>query len=226
MFAYIRVSSVQSLSCVQLFVTPWTAAHQVSLSFRISQGLLKLMSIESVMSSNHLILCYPLLLLPAIFPSIRVFSNQPVLPFRWPKYWSFSFSINPTNEYSGLISFRMDQLDLLPVQGTLKSLLQHHSSKPSILQCSAFFMVQLSHPYMMTGKTIALTRQTFVGKVMSLLFNMQSRLVTAFLSRSKHLLISWLQSLSAVNLVPQNIKSVTLSIASPSICMKRWDQML
>ena len=144
------------------------------------------------MSSNHLILCHPLLLLPSILPSIRVFSNESVLHIRWPKYWSFSFSISPSNEYSGLISFRIDRLDLLSVQGILKSLLQHHSSKVSILQCSAFFLVQLSHPHMTTGKTIALTRQTFVGKIMSLLFNMLSNLVIAFLPRSKCLLISWL----------------------------------
>ena len=150
------------------------------------------MSIESVMPSNHLILCRPLLLLPSVFPSIRVFSNESVLHIRWPKYWSFSVSISPYNEYSGLISFRMDWLDLLAVQWTLKSLLQHYTSKASILQCSAFFMVQHSHPYMTTGKTIALTRWTFVSKVMSLLFNMLSRLVIAFLPRSKHLLISWL----------------------------------
>ena len=150
------------------------------------------------MPSNHLILCRPLLLLPSIFPSIRVFSSESALRIRWPKYWSFSFSISPSNEHPGLISFRMDWLDLLAVQGTLKSLLQHHSSKPSILLCSAFFIVQLSHPYMTTGKTVALTRWTFVDKVMSLLFNMLSRLVITFLPRSKHLLISWLQSPSAV----------------------------
>ena len=163
------------------------------------------MSIVSVMPSNHLILCHPLLLLPSIYPSIRVFSNESVLHLRWPKYWSFSFSISPSNDYSGLISFRIDWLDLLAVQGTLKSLLQHHSSKASILQCSAFFMVQLSHPYMATGKTIALTRQVFVGKVISLLFNILSRLVIAFLPRSKRLLISWLQSPSAVILEPKKI---------------------
>ena len=156
------------------------------------------------MPSNHLILCYPFLLLPSIFPSIRVFSNESVLPIRWPKYWSFSFNISPSSEYLGLISFRMDWFDLLTVQGTLKSLHQHHSSKASILQHSAFFVVQLSHPYMTTGKTIALTRQTFVGKVMSLLFNMLSRVVINFLPRSKCLLISWLQSLSAVILEPKN----------------------
>ena len=153
----------------------------------------KLMSIEWVMPSNHLILCCPLLLPPSIFPSIRVFSNESVLHSRWPKYWSFHFSISPSNEYSGLISFRMDWLDLLAVQGTLKSLLQHHTSKESILWCSAFFIVQLSHQYMTNGKTIALTRWTFVGTVISLLFNMPSRLVTTFLPRSKRLLISWLQ---------------------------------
>ena len=176
------------------------------------------MSIESVMPSNHLTLCHPLLLPPSIFPSIRVFSNESVLHIRWPKYWSFSFSISPSNEYSGLISFRMDWLDLFAVQDTLKSLLQHHSSKASILQLSAFFMVQLAHPYMTTGKKIALTRQTFVGKIMSLLFNRLSRLFIAFLPRSKHLLMSWLQSPSAVILEPKKIKSVTVSIISPSIC--------
>ena len=197
-----QLSSVQSLSCVQLFVTPWTAAHQASLSISNSWSLLKLMSIKSVMPSNHLLLCHPLLPLPSIFPRIRVFSNEPVLCIRWPKYWSFRFNISPSNEYSGLISFRMDWLDLLAVQGTLKSFLQHRSSKASILCHSAFFIVQLSHPYMTTGKTIALTKWTFVGKVMSLLFSMLSRLVIAFLPRSKHLLISWLQSPSAVILEP------------------------
>ena len=166
-----------------------SAAHQASLSVTNSQRLLKLMPITSVMTSNHLILCHPLLLPPSIFPSIRVFSSESVLHIRWPKYWSFSFSISPSSEYSGLISFRMDWLDLLAVQGTLRSLLQHHSSKASILRCSAFFIVQLSHPYMTTEKTIALTRWTFVGKVMSLIFNMLSRLVIAFLSS---FLISWL----------------------------------
>ena len=159
-----------------------------SLSITNSQSLLKLMFIESVMPSNHLILCHPLFLPPSIFPSIRVFSNEPVLHIRWPKYWSFSFSISPSNEYSGLISFRMDLLSLLTVQGTLKSPLQHHSSKASILWCSAFLIVQFSHPYMTTGKTIAFTRWTFVGKVMSLLFNILSRLVITFLPRSKRLL--------------------------------------
>ena len=190
------ISSVVQ-SCPTLW-TPWTAACQASLSLTNSQSLLRLMSIKSVMPSNHLILCCPLLLLPSIFPSIRVFSNKSVLHIRWAKYWSFSFNISPSSEYSGLISFRMDWLDLLAVQGTLKSLFQHHSSKASILQCSAFFIVQLSHPYMTTGKTIALTRWTFVHKVISLLYNMLSRLVKAFLPRSKHLLISWLQSPSTV----------------------------
>ena len=170
------------------------------------------------MPSSHLIFCRPLLLLPPIPPSIRVFSNESTLRMRWPKYWSFSFSIIPSKEHPGLISFRMDWLDLFAVQGTLKSLLQHHSSKASILQRSAFFTVQLAHPYMTTGKTIALTRRTFVGKVMCLLFNMLSRLVITFLPRSKCLLISWLQSQSAVNLEPKKIKYVTFSIVSPSIC--------
>ena len=178
-------SSVQSLSRVQLFATPWIAARQASLSITNSQSSLKLMSIESVMPSSHLILCHPLLLLPPIPPSIKVFSNESTLCMRWPKYWSFSFSISPSNEHRGLISFRMDWLDLLAVQGTLKSLLQHHSSKASILWCSAFFIVQLSHPYTTTGKTIALTRRTFVRKEMSRFFNMLSRLVITFLSRSK-----------------------------------------
>ena len=179
-------------------MSPWTAEHQASLSITNSRSLLKSVSIESVMPSNHLIFCRPLLLLPPVFPSIRVFSNESVLCIRQPKYWSFSFSISPSNEHPGLISFRMDCLDLLAVQGTLKSLLYHYSSKASILRCSAFFTVQLSHPYTTAGKTIALTRQTLVGKVMSLLFNILSRLVITFLPRSKHLLISWLQSPSAV----------------------------
>ena len=195
--------SVQSLSCVRLFATPWIQACHASLSITNSQGLLKLMPIKSVMPSSHLILCRPLLLLPPIPPSIRVFSSESVLHIRWPKYWSFSLKISPSSEHPGLISFRMDWLDLLSVQGTLKSLLQHHSSKAPIFRCSTFFTVQLSHPYMTTGKTIALTRRTFVGKVMSLLFNMLSMLVITFLPRSKHLLISWLQSLSAVILEPQ-----------------------
>ena len=173
------------------------------------------MSIVSVMPSNHLILCHPLLLLPSIFPSIRVFSNESALRMRWPKYWSFSFNISLSNKYPGLISFRMDWLDRLAVQGTLKSLLQHHSSKAPILWYSAFFIVQLSYPYMTTGKMIALTRRTFVGKVMSLLYNVLSRLVITFLPRSKRLLISWLQSSSAVILEPRKIKSATVSIVSP-----------
>ena len=168
-----------------------------------------------VMPSNHLILCRPLLLLPSIFPSIRVFSNELALRIRWPKYWSFSFNISPTNKHPGLISFRMDWLDLLAVQGTLKSLLQYHSSKASILLRSAFFIVQLSHSYMTTGETIALTRRTFVGKVMSLLFNMLSMLVITFLPRNKHLLISWLQSPSAVIWEPKKIKSDSLSTVCP-----------
>ena len=183
MHIYIYINSVQSLSHVRLFATSWTAAHQASLS--IFWILLRLISSKSVMPSNHLILYCPLFLLLSISPSIRVFSNESVLCIRWPKYRSFTFSISPSNEYSGLISFRMDWFDFLAVQGTLKSLLQHHSSKASILRCSAFFIVQLSHPYMTTGKTIALTRRTFVGKVMSLLFNMLSRLVITYLPRSK-----------------------------------------
>ena len=180
--------SLQSLSRVRLFETPWTAARQASLSITNSWSLLKLMSIESVMPSNHLMFCRPPLLLTSIFPSIRVFSNESALCIRWPKYGSFSFNISPSNEYPGLISFRMDWLDLLAVQGTFKSLLQHHSSKALILWRSAFFMVQLSHPYMTTTrKTIALIRWIFDGKVMSLLFNILSRLVIAFPPRSKHL---------------------------------------
>ena len=181
-------------------------------------SLLKLMSIELVMPSNHLILYHLLLLLPSIFPSIRIFSSESVFHIRWPKYWSFSFNISSSNEYLSLISFRIDWFDLLAVQATLKSLLQHHSSKASILQCSAFFTVQLSHPYVTTGKTIALTRWTFVGKILSLLFNILSRLVISFLPRSKRLLISWLQSPSAVILEPPKIKSATVSTVSPSIC--------
>ena len=178
--------------------------HQASLSITKSQSLRKLTSIQLVMPSNHLILCRPLLLLPSIFPSIRVFSDESAYHIRWPKYWSFSFNISPSNKHPGLISFRMDWLDLLAVQGTLNSLLQHQISEASILWHSVFFTVQLSHPYMTTGKTIALTRQTFVDKVMSLLFNMLSRLVTTFLPRSKRLLISWLQSPSAVILESKN----------------------
>ena len=190
-FSYLVSSVFQSFLTL---VTPWTAARQASLSITNSWSLLNLMSMELMIQSNHLTLCHPLLLLPSLFPSIRVFSNELVLCIRWPKYWSFSFSISPSNECSGLISFRMDWLDLLAVQGTLKSLLQNHSSKVSIVQHSGFFTVQLSHPYVTTGKTIALTTETFVGKVMKLLFNMLSWFVTAFLPRSKCLLISWLLS--------------------------------
>ena len=207
--------SVQLLSHDPLFATPWNAACQASLCDTNSQSLLKLISIELVKPCKHLILCHSLLLLPSIFPSIRVFSNDLALRIRWPKYWSFSLNITPSHEYSGLISFRMDWLDLLAVQGTFKSLLQHHSSKESVLWCSAFFIVQLSYPYMTIRKTIALTRQTFVGKVMSLLLNMLSRLVITFLPRSKSLSISWLHSPSAVILEPPKIKSATVS---PSIC--------
>ena len=182
------------------------------------RSLLKLMSIKSLMPSNHLILRRPFLLLPPIPPSIRVFCNDSTLRMRWPKYWSFNFSISPSNEHPALISFMTDWLGILAVQGTLKSLVQHHSSKASILQHSAFFMVQLSHPYMTTGKTIVLTRWTFVSKVMSVLFNMLSRLVIAFLPRSKCLLISWMQSPSAVIVEAKKIKSDTVSIVSPSIC--------
>ena len=214
--ASVHFSSVTQ-SCLTLY-DPWTAAHQSSLSITNSQSLLKLMSIKSVMPFNHLTLCHPLLL-PSIFSSIRVFSSESILHIRWPNYWSFSFSISPSNIHSRMISFRIDRFDFHAVQGTLKSLLQHHSSKASILWCSDFFIVQLSHPHMTTGKTKTLTRWTFVSKVMSLLFNMLSWLVIiAFLPRNKHLLISWLQSPSAVILEPKNIKSVTVSIASPSIC--------
>ena len=205
-----RFNSVQMLNRVQFFATPWTAALHASLPITNSWSSLKVMSIESVMPSSHLILCHPLPLLPSIPPSIRVFSNESTLRRRWPKYWSFSFSIIPSKEIPGLISFRMDWLGLLAVQGPLKSLLQHHSSKASILRYSACFIVQLSHPYMTTGKTIALTRWTLVSKVMSLLLNMLSRLVITFLPRSKRLLISWLQSPSAVILNPKKIKSVNV----------------
>ena len=204
-FNKLNFSSVQWLSRVQLFATPWITALQASVSITNSWPLPKLMSIQSVMPSSHLILCHFLLLLPPIPPSIRVFSNESTLCMRWPKYWSFSFSISPSNEHPGLIFFSMDWLDLLAVQGTLKNLLQPHSSKASILQRSAFFTVQLSHTYMITGKTIALTWRTFVDKVISLLFNMLSRLVITFLPRSKRLLISWLQSPSAVILEPPKI---------------------
>ena len=193
-------SSVKSLSHVRLFATPWTTARQASLSITNSLSPPKPMSFMSVMPSSHLILCRPLLLLPSVFLSIRVFSNESALCIKWPEYWSFSFNISPSNEQPGLISFRMGWLDLLAVQGTLKSLLQHHSSKASILQCSAFFIVQLSHPYMTTGKTIALTRRTFVGKVMSLLFNILSRLVITYLSMSIFI-YSCLPMLSALCLV-------------------------
>ena len=210
---------VHSLSCVQLFVTPWTAARQTSLSFTISWSLLKLMSIELMMPSNHLILCRPLLFLPSIFPSIRVFSYESAPHIRWSKYWSFSFNISPSNEYSGLISFRINWFDLLAVQGTPKSLLQCYTSKSTILRCSTFFMVQLSHPCMTTGKTIALMRRTFIGIVMSLLFNMLSRFIIGFLPRSISPLISLLQSPSAVILEPKKIVC-HISIVSPSFCHK------
>ena len=216
------ISSVQSLSCWTL--TSWTSGCQASLSITNSWSLLKLMTIELVMLSNHLILCHPLLLLLSIFTSIRVFSNESVLHTRWPKYWSFSFSISPSNDYSGLISFKMDWFYLLAVQGTLKSFLQYQSSKASIPWCSAFFIVQLSHPYMTTRKTIALTRWTFIGKVMSLLFNMLSRMVITFLPRSKWLLISWLQSPSAVILEPPKVKSL-FPLFPHLFAMKWWDPM-
>ena len=219
-----QFSSVQSLGHIRLFATPWTTAHQASLSIINSQSSPKPMSIESVMPSNHLILCRPLLLQPSVFPSIRVFSNESPLHIRWPKYWSFSFSISPSNEYSGLISFRMDLLDLPGVQGTLKSLLQHHSSKASILWHSAFFIVQLLHPHMTAGKTTALTRWTFVSKVMSLVFNMLSKLVITFLPRSKRLLISWQQSPFAVILEPPKIKSATVSTVSSPITSWQIDR--
>ena len=207
----ISISSVQSLSCAWLYATPWITAYQAPLSITNSRSSPKLMSTESVMPSSHPILCHPLFLLPPIPPSIRVLSNESTLRMRWPKYWSFSFNISPSNEHPGLIFFRMDWLDLLAVQGTLKSLFQLHSSKASTLQRSAFFIVQLSHPYMTTGKTIALTKWTFAGKVISLLLNMLSRLVIDFLPRSKCLLISWLQLPSAVILETKKIKSLTVS---------------
>ena len=218
------VVAVQSFSRVQLFVTLWTAARQASLSITNFQSLFKSMSIESVMPSNHLILYHPLLL-PSIFSSIRVFSDESAVHIRWPNYWSFSLSISPSNEYSGFISFRIDRFDLLVVQGTLKSLLQHHSSKASILRRSTFLIVQFSHRYMTTGKTIALTRQTFVGKVMSLLLNMLSRFVIAFLPRSNHLLISRLQLPSAVILESNKMKFFTVSNVSPFICHEVMGQM-
>ena len=205
-------------------VAPWTAAHQASLFFTISRSLLKLMSIESVMPSNHLILCRPLLL-TSVFPTIRVFSNESALHIKWPKYWSSGFSISPSNEYSGLISFRIDWFDILAIQGTLNSLLQHHTSKALSLWHSAFFMFQLSYPYMTTGKTITLTVWTFVGKVMSLLFNMLSRLVIVFLPRSKHLLVSWLQSPSAVILEPKKISLLLFPLFPRLFAMRWWDWM-
>ena len=214
---YCYHSSIQLLSHVNS-LQPRGLQHSRPPCPSPTPGFTQLMSIKAVMPSNYLIFCHPLLLLPSIFPRIRVFSNKSALHIRWPKYWSFSFSISPSNEHPGLISFRMDWLAFLAVQGTLKSLFQHHSSKASILQCSAFFTVQLSHPYTTTGKTIALTRRTFVDKVMSLLFNMLSRLVITFLPRSKHLLISLLQSPSTVILEPRKIKSATVSTVSPSIC--------
>ena len=214
----VTVVAAQSLSYVRLLATQWTAAHQDFLSLAISWSLLKLMSIELVMPSNPLILCCPLLFLPSIFASIRVFLNESVLHIRWPKCWSFSFSNSPSSEYSGLICFRIDWLDLLAVQGTLKSLLQHCSSKASILQHSALFMVQLSHLFMTTRKTIALTVWTFVSKVMSLLFNTLSRFVIAFLSRCKCLSILWLQSPSTVILETKKIKSATVPTFFPCIC--------
>ena len=214
---YIHLNKVQSLSRVLLFANPWIAARQASLSITNSRSSLKLTSIQLVMPSSHIILCRPLYLLPPTPSSIRVFSNESTLCMRCLKYWSFSFSIIPSKEHPGLISFRMDWFDLLAVHGTFKSLLQHHSSKASILWCSAFFTVQLSHPYITTGKTTALTKRTFVGKVMSLLLNMLSRLVITFLPRSKRLLISWLQSPSAVILEPPKIKSNTVCTVFPSI---------
>ena len=201
------LSSVQLLSCVWLLVTPWTAAPQASLSLTNSWSLLKLMSIESVMPSSHLVFYRPPFLLPSIFPSIRVFSSESALCIRWPKYWGLSFSLSSSSEYSGLNSFGIVYFDLPAIQRSLRRLLQHHSLKVSVLEHSVFFVVQLSHPYMTTGKTIALTRQTFVSNVMSLLFNMLSRFVITFLSRSKRLLVSWLQSSSAVILEPKKLKS-------------------
>ena len=215
--------SIQSFCGVQLFRTPWTAECQASLSIINAWTLHKFMSIKLVMPSNHLILCHPFLLLTSIFPRSMVFPNDSVLSIRWLKYWSFSFNISPSSEYSWLISFRMDWLDLLAVQGTLKILLQHHSSKTSILRHSAFFMVQLSHPYMTIGKTIALTRWTFVVKVMSLLFNMLSSLFIAFLPGSKRLLISWLQLPPAVILESPQRKSLTVFHCFP-ICLPWSDR--
>ena len=226
---YLFTSSVQFSSVAQSCLTLRDPMNHSTPGLSVHHQLPdppKPMSTESVIPSNHLTLCHPLLLLHSIFPNIRVFSNESSLCIRWPKYWSLRFNISPSNEHPGLISFRMDWLDLLAVRGTLKSLLQHHSSKASILWRSAFFIVQLSHPYMTIGKTIALTRWNLVGKVMSLLFNMLSRLVIAFIPRSKHLLTSWLQSPSAVILEPQKIKSATASTVSPSISHEvMMDQM-
>ena len=218
---------VHLLSCVWLFLTPWTAVCQASLFFTVSwRWLLKLMSTKLVMASNHLILCCPLLLLPSFFPIIRVFSSESVLCIRWPKSWNFSFSICPSSEYSGLISFRIVWIFFpLAVQGTLKSLLQHHNLKASILQRSAFFMIQLSHLYMTTGKTTALTKWTFAFKVTSLFSNMLSRLVITFLPRSKRLLISWLQSQSAVILEPKKISLLLFPFFPHLLAMKWWDWM-
>ena len=214
----IKALVVQSISHVLLFVTAWTAALQACLSFSISQSLFKFMSIKLVMPSNHPVPRHPLLLLPSILPSIWVFSNELALHIRWPKYWSFSFSISPSNEYSGLISFRSHWFDLLAVQGTLQSLLQHHSSKASFLWYSAYLVVQISHPYMTTGKTIALTIWNFIGKIMSLLFNMLSRFVTAFLPRSKTS-FNFMATITILSdFGAQKIKSVTVSIVFPSIC--------
>ena len=213
-----------SLSCVWLFDTPWAATHHTSLSLTVSQSLPKFMSIESVMLSYHLILCHPLLFLHSNFPSITVFSIESALHIRWPKYWSFSLSISPSIEYSGLISFRIDWFDLFADQGTLKGLFQHYNMKASILWCSAFFMVQISHPYMPTRKTTALTIQPFISKVTSLIFNTLSRFIIVFLPRSKHLLISWLKLLSAVILEPNKRKSVTVSTFF-LVAIKWWDWM-
>ena len=215
--------SAQPLSHVRLSAAPWLAARQASLCITNSWRLLKLMSIELVMPSNHLILCHPLLLLPSIFPSIRVLSNESTLHIRWPKYWSFSFNISPSNEYSGLISFKMDWLDLFAVQGTLKSLLQHHGSKASVLWHSVFFIVQLSHPYMTTGKTIALTRWTFVDKVMSLLYNMLFRLVITFLPRIKCLNFMVAVTICSDFGAPKNSLSL-FSLFLHLFAMKCWDQ--